>query len=278
MKSTRLLRRSWIVLSMSIVTLSLFPLAYTQNNSFEPQHGQEGKDVIWVPTPQELVDEMLELAKVTKDDYLMDLGSGDGRLVITAAKIGANAIGIEYNEDMVEPSKRNAEKEGVSDKASFVKADLFESDFSKATVITLFLMTDLNLKLRPKLLDLKPGTRIVSNTFKMGDWEADETVDIGGNCYSWCYALLWIVPAKVKGKWKTQEGELILDQNYQIVSGSLKNGDNSNEITNGRLNGDQITFNVNDSKYTGAVSENTINGTFATGKNIRKWSAKLADK
>src|SRR4029077_930621 len=118
--------------------------------------GQEGKDVVWVPTPQILVDKMLDMAKVTKDDFVMDLGSGDGRTVIAAAKRGATAVGVEYNPDMVELSKRNAAKEGVSAKATFVKAELFETDFSKATVITMFLLPDINLKLRPKILDLKP--------------------------------------------------------------------------------------------------------------------------
>src|SRR5690349_15704415 len=142
---------------------------------FEPRVGQEGKDVIWVPTPQALVDKMLDMAKVTPRDYVIDLGSGDGRTVITAAKRGARALGIEYNPEMVELSKRNAAKEGVSDKASFMKADLFESDFSQATVITMFLLPEINLQLRPKILELKPGTRVVSNTFTMGDWTADET-------------------------------------------------------------------------------------------------------
>ena len=176
-------------------------LAHAQpTKEFEPQVGQDGKDVIWVPTPQALVDKMLDMAKVTPKDYVIDLGSGDGRTVITAAKRGSKALGIEYNPDMVELSKRNAAKEGVSDKASFMKADLFESDFSQAQVITMFLLSSINLKLRPKILDLKPGTRIVSNTFDMGDWKPDEDATIPG-CNSWCTAHLWIVPAKVDGTW-----------------------------------------------------------------------------
>ena len=147
---------------------------------YQPEVGQDGKDVIWVPTPQALVDKMLDMAKVTPKDYVIDLGSGDGRTVITAAKRGSKALGIEYNPDMVELSKRNAAKEGVSDKATFVKADLFESDFSQAQVITMFLLSSINLKLRPKILDLKPGTRIVSNTFDMGDWKPDQTDKFAG--------------------------------------------------------------------------------------------------
>src|SRR5690242_19168886 len=162
---------------------------------FQPEVGQAGKDVVWVPTPQALVDKMLDMAKVTPKDYVIDLGSGDGRTVITAAKRGAKAHGIEYNPEMVELSKRNAEKEGVSDRATFAKADLFESDFSQATVITMFLLPDINKRLRPKILNLKAGTRIVSNSFDMGDWEADDTgtaVSEEGSSY-YRTALLWIV-------------------------------------------------------------------------------------
>ena len=188
-------------------------------SNYEPQVGQEGKDVIWVPTPQALIDKMLDAAKVTKDDYVIDLGSGDGRTVITAAKRGANALGIEYNPDMVELSKANADKEGVSARAQFAKADIFESDFSKATVITMYLLPQLNLKLRPKILDLKPGTRIVSHAFTMDDWRADETVSSQDNASYSRTAYLWIVPAKVEGTWKTAQGEITFKQAYQMLGG-----------------------------------------------------------
>ncbi|MGH7829200.1 MAG: SAM-dependent methyltransferase, partial [Candidatus Binatia bacterium] len=157
--------RLLLALCLSLLGANVFAQAQPAKEEYKPQVGQEGKDVIWVPTPQALVDKMLDMAKVTPNDYVIDLGSGDGRTVITAAKRGARALGIEYNPDMVELSKRNAAKEGVSDRVQFVKADIFESDFSKATVITMFLLTEINLKLRPKILDLKPGTRIVSNAF-----------------------------------------------------------------------------------------------------------------
>src|SRR3984893_1900439 len=190
-------RRSLLTLVLALVAVSAF--AQTQpTKPFEPQSGQPGKDVVWVPTPQALVDKMLDLANVTPQDYVIDLGSGDGRTVITAAKRGATAHGIEYNPDMVALSQRNAAAEGVSDKATFVKADLFESDFSKATVVTMFLLPTINLKLRPKILDLKPGTRIVSNAFDMEEWQADQTTDAEKGCTSWCTAYLWIVPAKVE--------------------------------------------------------------------------------
>ena len=161
--------------------MALAAAAHAQSGKpFEPQVGQEGKDVIWVPTPQALVEKMLDMAKVTPQDYVIDLGSGDGRSVITAAKRGARALGIEYNPDMVELSKRTAAREGVSERAHFIKADLFETDFAEAQVITMFLLSSINLKLRPKILELKPGTRIVSNTFDMGDWKPDESATVPG--------------------------------------------------------------------------------------------------
>src|SRR5919205_3730885 len=165
------IRRAWTALAAAQAQRA------PASSAYQPEVGQAGKDVVWVPTPQAVVDRMLDMAKLTPQDFLIDLGSGDGRTVITAAKRGSRALGIEYNPDMVELSKRNAAKEGVSDKAQFIKADLFESDFSKAQVITMFLLPSINLKLRPKILDLKPGTRIVSNSFDMGDWTADETAE-----------------------------------------------------------------------------------------------------
>jgi precorrin-6B methylase 2 len=223
---------------------------------FEPQVGQAGKDVVWVPTPQVLVDKMLDMAKVTPQDLVIDLGSGDGRTVITAAKRGAKAMGIEFNPDMVELSQRNAKAAGVTDKATFVKADLFETDFSKANVVTMFLLPSINIKLRPKILDMKPGTRIVTNSFNMEDWEADQTETVSGDCTSWCTAMLWIVPAKVQGSWAMPQGELKLTQNFQKVSGSL----GAQAISEGRLQGDELTFKVGTTTYTGRVNGTTIQG------------------
>ena len=237
---------------------------------FQPQVGQEGKDVIWVPTPQALVDKMLDMAKVTPRDYVIDLGSGDGRTVITAAKRGARALGIEYNPDMVELSKRNAAKEGVSDKASFVKADLFESDFSQAQVITMFLLPDINIRLRPKILNLKPGTRIVSNSFTMGDWTADQTANVKDGCASYCTAHLWIVPAKVEGAWQTAQGELTLNQTYQLLNGTLRTGNVSTPISSGKVNGDEIEFSAGGVVYLGRLSGNSIEGMTKGGGN---WKA-----
>jgi SAM-dependent methyltransferase len=231
--------------------------------AFEPSVGQEGKDVVWVPTPQVVVNKMLDMAKVTKDDFVMDLGSGDGRTVITAAKRGARAMGVEYNPDMVALSKRNAEKAGVGDRATFVKADLFETDFSKATVITMFLLPDINLRLRPKLLDMKPGTRVVSNTFTMGEWKPDDTADLGaggnGNCNeSWCTALLWIVPAKVAGTHKLPQGELQLKQDFQMLSGTFRTEGKTLAIANGRMRGEEISFKAGGKDYRGRVNNGKL--------------------
>ena len=192
-------RRLLLTVVFAVVAVGASAQTQTQTaKPFEPQSGQPGKDVVWVPTPQPLVDKMLDLAKVTAQDYVIDLGSGDGRTVITAAKRGATAHGIEYNPDMVALSQRNAAAQGVTGKATFAKADLFETDFSKATVITMFLLPSINMQLRPKILDMKPGTRIVSNAFDMEDWQPDET-GTTPNCTQWCKAMLWIVPAKVGG-------------------------------------------------------------------------------
>jgi hypothetical protein len=270
---------SYLAKLLLTVFLSLMPTTvYAQaqpapaKEQFEPRVGQEGKDVVWVPSPQTVVDKMLDMAKVTPKDFVIDLGSGDGRTVITAAKRGAKALGIEYNPEMVELSKRNAAKEGVSDKATFQKADLFESDFSQATVISMFLLPDINLKLRPKILDLKPGTRIVSNTFTMAEWQADETATVDGECISYCTALLWIVPAKVGGTWQLPQGELALKQTFQMLSGTLKSGNVSTPITNGRLRGDQISFTAGGAQYTGRVNGNAMEGTVKGGSDV-KWRA-----
>jgi SAM-dependent methyltransferase len=229
---------------------------------YVPVEFQPGKDVVWVPTPQVLVDKMLSMAKVTPADYVMDLGSGDGRTVITAAKLGARALGVEYNPDMVELSKRNAVKEGVAGpegvhgKATFVKADLFETDFSQATVITMFLLPQINMKLRPKILALKPGTRIVSNTFTMEDWIPDDTADLatdGGCRPSWCTALLWIVPARVEGTHKLPQGEVSFKQTFQMLTGTMVT-DGKTAALQGKVNGEEIVFKAGGFEYRGRMN------------------------
>jgi precorrin-6B methylase 2 len=256
-------------LPVAAVAIVAAGLAFAEPKApFEPRVGQSGKDVIWVPTAQALVDRMLDLAQVTPDDLLMDLGSGDGRTVITAAKRGVRAHGIEYNPEMVELSKRNASAAGVSDKASFVKADIFESDFSKATVITMFLLPSLNVQLRPKILDLAPGTRIVSNSFTMEAWQDDDTATIEQGCTSWCTAHFWIVPAKVEGTWHLPQGDLVLTQQFQMISGTLGPA----KITTGKLRGNEIMFTAGDSQYTGHVNGASMQGTIKGGQG-GKWNA-----
>ena len=261
------------------VLLAMTSIAFAQAQpakpagAYEPQVGQEGKDVVWVPTPQALVDRMLDMAKVTPKDFLMDLGSGDGRTVITAAKRGVRALGIEYNPDMVELSKRNAEKEGVAGRAEFRKADLFETDFSQATVITMFLLPEINLRLRPKILEMRPGTRVVSNTFTMGEWAADETSQVPETNGYYRTALLWIVPAKVEGSWKSAQGDLSLKQSFQTIVGTAQQGNVAAAVMNGKLRGNEISFTAGGSQYSGRVNGNTIDGTIKSGGKTSEWRA-----
>jgi len=276
-----MMRIRFIRLSLLMFCLSMIAAAgLVEAADYEPHVGQDGKDVVWVPTCQELVDKMLDMAKVTPKDYVIDLGSGDGRTVITAAKRGARALGIEYNPDMVALSKRNAAKEGVTDKAQFKEADLFESDFSEATVITMFLLPTINLKLRPKILDLKPGTRIVSNSFTMDDWKADETATVYSlqeNCGNYNTAYFWIVPAKVEGTWTLPQGRLRLKQDFQMISGTLESGATVAPV-NGKLSGDQVNFSAGNVSYTGRVNGSTMQGTAKSGGITTPWSATLVRK
>lgn len=264
---------SLILIALSILSPVLYPQENASKSNYKPEVGQEGKDVVWVPTPQALVDKMLDLAKVTSEDYLIDLGSGDGRTVIEAAKRGTRALGIEYNPDMVALSRQNADNEGVKDMAQFKEADLFETDLSQATVITMFLLPDINLKLRPRLLDLKPGTRIVSNTFTMQDWHFDDTLKTSDRSIRWNTAYLWIVPARIEGLWKLNDGELSITQEFQNFSGTLKKGDKSFEFSSGRLRGNEIKFTAGGEFYTGTVEGNKIEGTMISSGIEKKWSA-----
>ena len=236
---------------------------------FVPQVGQAGKDVVWVPTPDVLVDQMLDLAKVTPQDFVMDLGSGDGRNVIAAAKRGARALGVEYNPKMVELSRRNAATAGVADRALFVEGDMYQADISKASVMALFLLPSNMVQLRQKFLDLTPGSRIVANTFGIEGWTPDETVTVQQDCSSWCTALLWIVPAQVAGTWRLGDGQLVLEQEYQMVRGTLDGW----PIADGRLRGDQIRFTVGATEYTGRVAGNRIEGGVRGGGPATTWAA-----
>jgi precorrin-6B methylase 2 len=274
MSHSRIAPASLLALSLTFAATAALAQAQPQGE-FKPQVGQAGKDVVWVPTSQSLVDKMLDMAKVTPSDYVMDLGSGDGRTVITAAKRGAKATGIEYNPNMVELSKRNAAAAGIGEKAQFLRADLFETDLSQATVITMFLLPSINLRLRPKILDLKPGTRIVSNSFTMGEWQDDETatLDSTQGCTTYCTAHFWIVPAKVQGTWKLPQGELSLKQDFQMVSGQLSSGGRNFAVASGRLHGDQISFVAGGAEYTGRVNGGLIEGTVKSANGTTRFQA-----
>jgi len=265
--------RLMIVLFLTTVCNCLSAQEKQIDKVFEPQFGQSGKDVVWEPTPQIVVEKMLDLAKVTSEDFVIDLGSGDGRIVISAARRGAKARGIEYDPDMVVLSGKNAANEGVNDRAEFIRGDLFETDLSQATVITMYLLPRINLRLRPALLELKPGTRIISNSHNMGDWIPDETdPDIKDGDTFW-RIYLWIIPAKIEGTWNTSKGKLKLSQQFQMVSGTLKTGKNTITISDGRLYGDQITFSANNEKYSGHVNGNSIEGTFTSDQKNGSWNA-----
>jgi hypothetical protein len=259
MSALKFVRRGALALGIVMIA-SGTSAQQTAKEPFEPYSGQPGKDVVWVPTPEVTVNKMLDKAKVTPQDFVVDLGSGDGRTVIAAAKRGARAMGIEYNPDMVKLAQGKVKEAGVGARATIVQGDIFESDFSKATVITLFLLPDLNVKLRPTILKMAPGTRVVSNSFRMGEWEPEETVSVD-DCQSWCTVLLWIVPAQVNGTWKTSGGNLTFNQTFQMVSGTL----GSQPIADGKLTGDQITFKVGNATYPGRVSGDSITGTIAGG-------------
>lgn len=235
---------------------------------YAPQSGQPGKDVVWVPTPDTLVERMLDMAEVSPRDHLIDLGSGDGRTVIAAAQRGLRAHGIEYNPELVELAKRRAEAAGVADRASFEQADIFETDFTKAQVLTLFLLPELNERLRPQILELEPGTRVVSNSFDMGDWEADRIDRLSDNCTQWCTALMWIVPAKVEGEWRLGEQPLRLNQSYQKITGEL----GGKPIEQGRVVGKELRFSVDGVDYVGAVVGNSLSGTASDGP-VKNWTA-----
>jgi len=244
---------------------------------YVPEPGEIGKDVMWLPSDDIMVTRMLDVARVTARDFVMDLGSGDGKIVIAAARRGARALGVEYNPDLVDYAARRAARAKLDGRARFVQGDLFEADLSQASVITLFLLEENNIKLRPKLLGLRPGTRVVSNYFSMGDWKADRamTASVKEGCTAYCVAYLWIVPAKVDGVWKLPDGELTLKQSFQMISGTLRAGGKETAVK-GRMNGNRISFKAGAAQYRGRVSGDAIKGTVRTGGGASEWSASRA--
>jgi SAM-dependent methyltransferase len=273
MKNSIQTKKTFTVLLLFLISFWAMAQEKNHNTEFKPEVGQAGKDVIWVPTPDALVKKMLEVAHVTPEDVVIDLGSGDGRTVIAAAMLGAKAIGIEFNPEMVALSIKKAEEKGVKDKTQFLQTDLFEYDLSEATVITMFLLPEINLKLRPKLLNLKPGTRVVSNTFTMSEWEPDFEVTINDESSSWYTALMWIIPAKTEGTWKMSQGELTIRQQFQMIYGTLLKDKKSSTISEGRITGDTINFRINGDTYTGKVTGNKIEGTVTRNSTKSEWTA-----
>ncbi len=229
---------------------------------YEPEIGQGGKDVVWVPTPPALVEKMLDMAQVTRNDLVMDLGSGDGRNIIAAAKRGARAIGVEYNPEMVALATRLAQEAGVADRATFIEGDMFTADISKATVMALFLLPDNLERLAPTFLALTPGTRMALNTFAVPEWEPDAREDLGEGCGSWCTALLYYVPARIAGRWTTTRGELELRQEFQMVAGTLTKDGQVTKVT-GRLRGRDLTLAVDGESLSGKVDGSRIDGPLA---------------
>lgn len=255
--------------ALSVVALALSaPAQEAGKKSYEPVPGQPGKDSVWVPTPFATLEKMYDLAKLTPKDFVMDLGSGDGRAIIVAAKRGAPGLGIEWNQDLVDLSNRLAKEAGVSHLAKFERGDMFAADISKATVLGLFMLPDQLAKLTPKFLAMRPGSRIALNGFTIPGWSPDVTERATGDCGTWCTAHLNIVPAQVAGTWRLGEADLALTQSFQVVNGTL----GSTPIANGRLNGTEITFTVGDTLYSGRVDGNAMAGEMK-GKASGTWKA-----
>ncbi|MPZ40853.1 MAG: methyltransferase domain-containing protein [Rhizobiales bacterium] len=271
MKARRCILQSFVVLSFAVVAAGSLAQEKQEKKPFQPVVGQSGKDVVWVPTPFVLIEKMLDLARVTSQDYVMDLGSGDGRNIIGAAKRGARGKGIEWNHNMVDLAKRRAQEAGVADKAEFVQGDMYVADISQANVMAMFLLTENLDKLMPKFLDLKPGSRIVINGFGITGWSPDVTERASGDCGSWCTAHLFYVPAKVVGTWQMPGGKLTIKQAFQKISGTLANGANSTPVE-GSLKGEEIAFTAGGATYTGRVNGNSMSGDVKGGVG-GKWSA-----
>jgi SAM-dependent methyltransferase len=272
MKDSLRLRCAICVCALLATTTALCAQTYA------PVPGQPGKDVVWIPTPDHAVEKMLDMARVTADDYVVDLGSGDGRNLIAAAKRGARALGVEYNPDLAALSRRIAAKAGVADRVTIVQGDMFEADISQATVLTLFLLPNHLSRLAPRFLKLRPGTRIVSNTYEIGGgWEPDQ-VEQAQPCKSWCSIVLYVVPAPVAGTWQLGRDEcLTLEQHYQHISGMYEISGVAVPIDNGRLSGNDVRFTINSVEYTGRVAGNAMSGT-VSGRVSRAWRAtRVAD-
>jgi methyltransferase family protein len=279
----RTLSRS-IAWALGAAVLVTAGAACAQKSDFKPYVGQQGKDVVWVPTPDEVVERMLTMAQTKPEDYVIDLGAGDGKIAIAAAKkFGARSMGVEYNPDMVAFAQKNAQAAGVTGKAQIVHGDIFATDFTQATVLTMYLLPSLNMKLRPQILALKPGTRVVAHAFNMEDWEPDESSDVDGR-----RVYLWVVPANVAGRWameisgggaSSEKLSLNFDQKFQKIEGIAYLGSTLAGLREPRLSGFRISFAYVDSRgvrrdFTGRVTGNAMEGSFRTdGGQEGRWSA-----
>ena len=272
-----------ILSALAAALFALAPAAYAQQKDFKPHVGQQGKDVVWVPTPDEVVERMLNMAQAKPEDYVIDLGAGDGKIAIAAAKkFGARSLGVEYNPDMAALAQRNAQAAGVGGKAQIVQGDIFTTDFTQATVLTMYLLPSLNMRLRPQILAMRPGTRVVTHAFNMEDWEPDEASDVDGR-----RVYLWVVPASVAGRWAmelsgaggSEKISLNLDQKYQRIEGVAYLGSTLAGLREPRLSGFRIGFAYVDNHgvrrdFTGRVTGATMEGSFRTdGGQDGRWSA-----
>lgn len=258
-------------LALSVVALAFNAPAQEAGKKYVPTPGQPGKDSVWVPTPFATLEKMYDLAKLTPKDFVMDLGSGDGRAIIVAAKRGAPGLGIEWNQDLVDLSNRLAQEAGVAHLAKFERGDMFAADLSKASVLGLFMLPDQFAKLTPKFLAMRPGSRIALNGFTIPGWTPDITERVTGDCGTWCTAHLVVVPAPVAGTWRLGNGDLVLTQSFQNLTGTLTEGGTSTPVT-GKLNGVEITLTAGDTTYTGRVENGSMAGN-VKGKASGSWKA-----
>jgi len=245
------------------------------DSSYTPSPGQAGKDVIWLPTGTELVSLMLKTANVTSKDLVYDLGAGDGKIAIAAAKeFGAKAVGIEFNPDMAAFAQRNAIQSGVGHLVNIIRGDIFVEDFSQATVVTLYLLPDLNMQLRPTILKMKPRTRVVSHAFSMGDWEADKEIETDAKAY------YWVVPANVAGEWsldgiELKNATLTLAQRFQKIGGNIKIGNKTQPILNSHLEGKNLRFSYLDLNNNLITVRAEVNGSEFKGEDKGGYSQGL---
>ncbi|MGQ0656208.1 MAG: class I SAM-dependent methyltransferase [Betaproteobacteria bacterium] len=256
---------------LALVACSLVAASAWSQSDYTPFVGQPGKDVIWVPTPYALVEKMLDMAKVTSQDYVIDLGSGDGRNIIAAAKRGARALGVEWEKEMVELSRRYAKEEGVGERARFVQGDMFEADISQASVLALFLLPANLEKLRDKFLALQPGSRIVSNGYQIPGWQPDETEESSGDCGNWCTAYLYHVPAKVEGNWRLGDASFEIEQKLNVLDGSFAWRGVTTPLAEGRVRGFELSFTAGGESYTGRIEGDIMRGTKGGAK--QPWTA-----